>query len=197
MAVREIQTPLDETTIRSLRVGDEVFLSGVLVTARDVAHKYMVEKKPAFLRPLLRGAALYHCGPVMRKERKGWKAVSAGPTTSIREEPYTADVIQAYRVRAIIGKGGMGPRTLEACRRFGAVYLHAVGGAAVTLAQRVVQVREVHMLEEFGMPEACWVFEVDNFPAVVTMDAAGGSLHAEITARSHMALERFLGRAIR
>ncbi|MBI5500003.1 MAG: fumarate hydratase C-terminal domain-containing protein [Deltaproteobacteria bacterium] len=195
--MREIQTPLDETTVRSLRVGDEVFLSGVLVTARDVAHKFMVEKKPTFLRPLLRGSAIYHCGPVMKKERSTWKALSAGPTTSAREEPYTADVIQSYRVRAIVGKGGMGPRTLEACRRFGAVYLHAVGGAAVSLAQRVVHVRDVLKLDEFGMPEAFWVFEVEGFPTVVTMDASGASLHAEIAARSHMALERFLGRAIR
>ena len=197
MTVREIQTPLDETTIRSLRVGDEVFLSGLVVTARDVAHKFMVEKRPSFLRPFLRGSALYHCGPVMKKERNTWKAVAAGPTTSIREEPFTADVIQAYRVRAIIGKGGMGPRTLEACRRFGCAYLHATGGAAVSLAQRIVHVRDVLKLEEFGMPEAFWLFEVENFPAVVTMDASGASLHAEIAARSHMALERFLGRAIR
>ena len=197
MTVREIQTPLDETTVRSLRVGDEVFLSGLVVTARDVAHKFMVEKRPSFLRSFLRGSALYHCGPVMKKERNTWKAVAAGPTTSIREEPYTADVIQAYRVRAIIGKGGMGPRTLEACRRFGAVYLHAVGGAAVSLAQRIVHVRDVLKLEEFGMPEAFWLFEVENFPVVVTMDASGASLNAEIAARSHVALERFLGRAIR
>jgi fumarate hydratase subunit beta len=197
MTVREIQTPLDETTVRSLRVGDEVALSGLLVTARDVAHKFMVEKKPTFLRSILRGAALYHCGPVMKKERNTWKAVAAGPTTSIREEPYTAEVIQSYRVRAIVGKGGMGPRTLEACRRFGAVYLHAIGGAAVTLAHKIVQVRDVLKLDEFGMPEAFWLFEVENFPTVVTMDASGASLHAEIAARSHMALERFLGRAIR
>jgi fumarate hydratase class I len=100
-------------------------------------------------------------------------------------------------VRAVIGKGGMGPRTLDACRRLGAVYLHAVGGAAVTLAQRVVRVRDVLHLEELGMLEALWFLEVEGFPAVVTMDAAGGSLHAEIAARSHMALERFVGRAIR
>ncbi|MBI5487990.1 MAG: fumarate hydratase C-terminal domain-containing protein [Deltaproteobacteria bacterium] len=182
---------------RSLRVGDEVLLSGLIITARDVAHKYLVEKQPGSLRPLLRGAARYHCGPVMKKERSHWRAVSAGPTTSIREESYTADVMQAYRVRAIIGKGGMGPRTLEACRRFGGVYLHAVGGAAVSLAKCVVRVREVQKLEEFGMPEAFWFFEIESFPTVVTMDASGASLHAEIAARSHMALERFLGRAIR
>jgi fumarate hydratase class I len=133
----------------------------------------------------------------MKKERSQWKAVSAGPTTSIREEPYAADVMQIYRVRAIIGKGGMGPRTLEACRRFGGVYLHVVGGVAVSLAKCVVRVRDVQKLDEFGMPEAFWFFEVEGFPTVVTMDASGASLHAEIAARSHMALERFLGRAIR
>ncbi len=184
MTVRELQTPLDETTVRSLRVGDEVSLSGLVVTARDVAHKFMVEKRPSFLRSFLRGSAIYHCGPVMKKERGTWKAVAAGPTTSIREEPYTAEVIQSYRVRAIIGKGGMGPRTLEACRRFGATYLHATGGAAVSLAQRIVHVRDVLKLEEFGMPEAFWLFEVENFPAVVTMDAHGGSLHELVYAES-------------
>jgi fumarate hydratase class I len=146
---------------------------------------------------LLRGGVIYHCGPVMRKQRNRWITVAAGPTTSIREEPYQAQVIEQYGVRAVIGKGGMGPATLDACRRRGAVYLHAVGGAAVTLARRVVRVRDVLKLEEFGMPEAFWLYEVEDFPTVVTMDSAGGSLHAEIMARSHGALERFIGRAVR
>jgi fumarate hydratase class I len=197
MALRQLRVPLDETSVRALRVGDEVLLSGLVVTARDVAHKFMVEKRPTFLRPLLRGGVIYHCGPVMRKQRNRWITVAAGPTTSIREEPYQAQVIEQYGVRAVIGKGGMGPATLDACRRRGAVYLHAVGGAAVTLARRVVRVRDVLKLEEFGMPEAFWLYEVEDFPTVVTMDSAGGSLHAEIMARSHGALERFIGRAVR
>lgn len=195
MMKQQLRTPLDEATVRSLRVGDEVGLSGLVVTARDTAHKYMVERRPAFLRPILEGGALYHCGPVVKRERRKWKVVAAGPTTSAREEPYQADVIQTYRIRAVIGKGGMGPRTLEACRRFGAVYLHAVGGAAVTLARFVKSVRDVIKLEEFGAPEAFWLFEVEDLPTVVTMDANGGSLHAEVEARSHTNIERLLGRS--
>jgi fumarate hydratase subunit beta len=120
---------------------------------------------------------------------------SAGPTTSVRQEPYEADVIHHYRVRAVVGKGGMGPKTLEACRRYGAVYLHAVGGAGVSLGRFVRSVRNVYKLKEFGAPEAFWLFDVENFPTVVTMDSTGASLHAEIEARSHMALERLLGRS--
>ncbi len=195
MARREMRTPTDEATVRALRVGDEVAVTGTIITARDTAHKYMVDMRPAFLRPILQGAAIYHCGPIMRKERKGWSVVAAGPTTSAREEPYQADVIQRYRVRVVIGKGGMGPKTLDACRRHGAVYLHAVGGAAVTLAGYVKKVTDVLKLEEFGAPEAFWILEVEGFPTVVTMDAHGGSLHAEVEARSHMALDRLLGRS--
>lgn len=185
-----ITLPASEKEIRALSAGDRVALSGVIVTARDAAHKLMVERWPDFIAPLLRDGAIYHCGPVMRKEKAGWKAVAAGPTTSIREEPYEARVIEHYGVRAIIGKGGMGRRTLEALKEFGAVYIHAPGGAAPLLADRIVRTREVHLLDELGAPEALWVYEVEDFPGVVTMDARGRSLHEEVEQKTREARDR-------
>ena len=191
MAIR-IDLPVDEATIRTLKVGDEVSLYGRVITARDAAHKYMVEQRPDWLRPLLENNVIYHCGPVMKETRGKWEAVAAGPTTSAREEPYQGAVIGEYSVRAVIGKGGMGPKTLEALGKYGAVYLHAVGGLATVLADSVKNVPAVYMKEEFGGPEAFWVFEVEGFPAVVTMDSHGGSLHAEIKAKSGEAADRLI-----
>jgi fumarate hydratase class I len=189
-----LDVPISEAAVRELGVGDEVAIHGVIVTARDAAHKLMVERAPAELDPVLRGRLIYHCGPVMRRVRTGWEAVAAGPTTSIREEPYQATVLERYGVRGVIGKGGMGPATLEACQRLGAVYLHAVGGAAVTLASSVRRVLEVRMLEELGAPEAFWVFEVEGFPAVVTMDSRGRSLHAHVQSESEARQRALIGR---
>jgi fumarate hydratase class I len=183
---RKLELPIDEARIRELRVGDEVELSGPLVTGRDAAHKYLV-KAPhdATFDRMVRGTVLYHCGPVVKRDPEGgWTFVAAGPTTSIREEPYQAEVIARYGIRGIIGKGGMGPKTLAALQQFGAVYLHAIGGLAVVLAQCVARVREVYKLEELGVPEAMWHIEVKDFPTVVTMDSQGGSLHAEMEAAS-------------
>ncbi len=190
-----IDLPVSEEAIRRLRVGDEVRLFGNIVTARDMAHKYMVEQRPDWLRPLLAGSVIYHCGPVMKKTGRTWTAVAAGPTTSAREEPYQGTVIGEYQVRGVIGKGGMGPKTLAALKEHGAVYLHATGGAACVLADVVKGVEGVHMLEEFGVPEAFWVFRVEDFPAVVTMDSAGGSLHAEMKEKSAAAAARLIGGA--
>jgi fumarate hydratase subunit beta len=190
-----LDIPIAEKAVRGLRVGDEVSLHGIVVTARDAAHKLMVEKAPKDLDPLLRGGVIYHCGPVMRRRPQdgGWDVVAAGPTTSIREEPFQATVLAQYGIRAVIGKGGMGPRTLEACGRLGAVYLHAVGGAAVYLARSVSRVVEVRMLEELGPPEAFWVLDVDGFPAVVSMDSHGGSLHDIVQAESEARERDLLG----
>jgi fumarate hydratase class I len=179
-----IDLPVAEDAIRKLKVGDEVSLHGTIVTARDAAHKLMIETWPRFVEPLLKDGAIYHCGPVMAKKGDGWTAVAAGPTTSIREEPYEARVMAHYKVRVIIGKGGMGDSTLAACREVGAVYVHAVGGAAPLLADTVTRVRGVHLLDELGVPEAFWEFEVDGFPGVVTMDAAGRSLHRQVRAET-------------
>jgi fumarate hydratase class I len=192
--MKHIHLPVDEETTRSLRVGDEVSLHGLVVTARDAAHKLMVERRPDVVRSHLEGGAIYHCGPIMLERGGRYRVVSAGPTTSIREEPYEADVIAEYGVRAVIGKGGMGPRTSAALEEHGAVYLHAVGGAAVYLASFVERVRDVLMLDELGVPEAFWLFEVEGFPAVVTMDARGGSLHREVERASREGFDELLAR---
>lgn len=191
MAIR-IDLPVSEEKIRELEVGDEVRLYGDVITARDAAHKLMVEKRPEWLRPILANNIIYHCGPVMKKAGKTWTAVAAGPTTSAREEPYQGTVIGEYDVRAVIGKGGMGPKTLAALAEHGAVYLHAVGGLASVLAQAVKRVKDVKLLEELGVPEAFWIFEVEDFPAVVTMDSHGNSLHAEIKETSADAARRLI-----
>ena len=191
MAIR-IDLPVEAKVIRKLKVGDEVRLYGNVITARDMAHKYMVEQRPDWLRPLLLNNVIYHCGPVMKKTGKTWSAVAAGPTTSAREEPYQGPVISEYQVRAVIGKGGMGPKTLAALKKEGAVYLHAVGGLATVLAEAVKEVSGVYMLEEFGVPEAFWIFKVEDFPAIVTMDSHGKSLHTGIRSDSEKAAKRLI-----
>jgi fumarate hydratase class I len=157
-----------------------VLLSGRAYTGRDAVHHHLMKHDP----PVdLRGAALYHCGPVVVKEGDRWKVTAAGPTTSIREEPYQADVIKRYGVRAVIGKGGMGPRTLAALKDAGAVYLNAIGGAAQFYARTIRSVDGVSLME-FGTPEAMWHLTVEDFPAIVTMDAHGNSLHKEVEQQS-------------
>jgi fumarate hydratase subunit beta len=189
----KLKVPISEEQIRKLKVGDEVLLSGIIVTARDQAHKLMVEEKPDFIRKDLKESVIYHCGPVVKKEADGsWSFVSAGPTTSIREEPYQADVICEYNVRGVIGKGGMGAKTADGLKKCGAVYFHAVGGAGTLIANAVKKVKTVYKLEEFGTPEAFWVIEVEDFPLVVTMDSHGNSLHKEILEKSSEIAKRLL-----
>ena len=190
----ELRLPADEATIRELAVGDYVELTGRMITGRDAAHKWLLESFREEVAPFLQGTAIYQCGPVVRKNDDGsYDFVAAGPTTSIREEPYEADVIRQYGLRGVIGKGGMGPKTLDALGRYGAVYLHAVGGAAQVLAAAVKKVERVFMLEEFGVPEAMWVIEVERFPVMVTMDSHGGTLHEEVERESRERLARLLG----
>jgi fumarate hydratase class I len=168
--------PLTEAQMRALKVGDVVLLRGEMFTGRDNVHAYLMKNAP----PVdLHGGALYHCGPVMLKEGGRWKVKAAGPTTSSREEPYEADVIRRYGVRAVIGKGGMGPKTLAALQECGAVYLNGIGGAAQYYARTVEEVLGVHLME-FGIPEAMWHLRVKDFAAIVTMDAHGNSLHADV-----------------
>jgi len=172
----KLQTPLTDAQIRALKVGDVVLVSGRINTGRDAVHAHLVKHDP----PVdLKGSVLYHCGPVVAKQGDGWKVTAAGPTTSIREEPYQADIIRRYGVRAVIGKGGMGPRTLAALKEAGAVYLNAIGGAAQFYARTIDRVEGVSLLE-FGTPEAMWHLHVTDFPAIVTMDAHGSSLHKDI-----------------
>ena len=189
----KLSFPFTEEKIRALKVGDEVGLSGVVFTGRDAIHKYLHDGGALPPEVKLRDGILYHCGPVAMKDERGqWKVTAAGPTTSIREEPYQADIIGRFGLRAVIGKGGMGDKTLAACQQFGCVYLHAIGGAAQVLAECIKAVRGVYFMEQFGAPEAIWELEVENFPAVVTMDAHGHSLHREVFAASQAALEKRL-----
>jgi fumarate hydratase class I len=170
-----IEVPASEDRLRALRAGDEVLLSGRVVTARDRAHRHLVERPDERARALLAGRFVYHCGPVIAADaaRGGWRVVAAGPAPSMAEEPWEADVLARYGVRGIIGRGGMGPRTLAALGEHGAVYLDAAGALAVSLARRVTRVHGVHLLDELGPTEALWDVEVEDFPAVVTMDAHG------------------------
>lgn len=185
MATKKICFPAEEEAIRELKIGDELSISGIVITGRDMAHKYIVEEKPEWLRELLYNGAIYHCGPVMKKRGDGWEVISAGPTTSIREEPYEHIIINEYKVRGIMGKGGMGEKTLSALKQTGAVYIHLVGGAGVYTANYIKEVKGVYKLEEFGIPEAIWVLEVKGLKGVVTMDSHGFSLHEEIERKSY------------
>jgi fumarate hydratase class I len=171
-----LQAPLTEAQVRTLEVGDVVLISGRIYTGRDAVHAHLMKHEPAVD---LNGAVLYHCGPVVAREAEGWKVTAAGPTTSIREEPYQADIIRKFGVRVVIGKGGMGPKTLAGLKESGAVYVNAVGGAAQFYARCIERVHDVSHLE-FGTPEAMWHLEVRDFPAIVTMDSHGNSLHQEV-----------------
>jgi fumarate hydratase, class I len=184
-----LQAPLAEKDVRALKVGDVVMVSGRMFTGRDAVHSHLMKHTP----PVdLSGSVLYHCGPVVVKEEKdgnvGWRVTAAGPTTSIREEPYQGDIIKRYGVRAVVGKGGMGAKTLAALKEHGAVYLNAIGGAAQFYARSIEKVDGVSLLE-FGTPEAMWHLTVKDFPAIVTMDAHGNSLHKDIEQESGQHLE--------
>ncbi|HEX9090982.1 MAG TPA: FumA C-terminus/TtdB family hydratase beta subunit [Anaerolineales bacterium] len=207
--MRTLNMPLNDETIRSLKVGDPVLLKGVMITGRDAAHKWMVDtfikksRQPqgddldvyTAIKPLLAGGVIYHCGPVVAGlDTKQYRFVAAGPTTSIREEPYQGMVMKHFNVMGVIGKGGMGAKTLAACGEVPGVYLHAIGGAASLIAQTVTRVLGVYKLD-FGVPEAMWVIEVNDFPAVVTMDSHNGSLHASVEAHSKAVLQELLAKA--
>jgi fumarate hydratase class I len=179
-----LRSPVSEEQVRALKVGDVVLVSGEVFTGRDAVHAHLMKNPPPVS---LEGGVLYHCGPVMLKESGRWVTKAAGPTTSIREEPYQADIIRRYGVRAVVGKGGMGAKTLAALKECGAVYLNGIGGAAQYYARTVKRVLDVHLME-FGIPEAMWRLEVENFAAIVTMDAHGNSLHADVEKQTAGAL---------
>ena len=191
-----LSLPCDEQAIRSLKVGDFVELSGRMITGRDSAHHWLIKEFRSDVASTMKGSVIYHVGPVVKKHEDGtYSFVAAGPTTSAREEPYQADVIGRYGLRGVIGKGGMGPKTLAGLKEHGAVYFHAIGGAAQVLAESVKKVETVFQLAEFGVPEALWVIQVEDFPVVVTMDSHGGSLHAEVDKASKAKLDAILGLA--
>lgn len=207
--MRSVNIPISDNIICNLKVGEPVALNGIMVTGRDTVHKWLVEtfikksRQPQgddlevyeALKPLLAGGVIYHCGPVVSgMEAKEYKFVAAGPTTSIREEPYQADVMKHFDIKGVIGKGGMGAKTLKGCAEVPGVYFHAIGGAASYIAQSVTKVLGVYKLD-FGVPEAMWVIEVKDFPVVVTMDAHGQSLHAVVEESSGKLLAKLLAKA--
>jgi fumarate hydratase subunit beta len=202
----KLTVPIPDENIRQLNVGDTVSLSGTIITGRDAAHKWMIEtfihktREPQGddleiyddIKSLLDGGAIYHCGPVVGGLDSGdYRFVAAGPTTSTREEPYQGDVMRHFNAKAVIGKGGMGAKTLKACQEVPCVYLHAIGGAASLIAQSVQSVLGVHKLD-FGVPEAMWVIKVVDFPTVVTMDSHGISLHEQVKDLSKEALSKLI-----
>lgn len=204
--IKQLTLPIKKEEIQKLTVGDPVLLSGVILTARDMAHKWLVDTfiartSPASyedvqivdqMKKIAAGSLIYHCGPVVAKKADGkYQFTAAGPTTSLREEPYEAEVIDFLDLRGVIGKGGMGSRTLNACQKAPAVYFHAVGGAASLIAQCVTEVLDVYK-PEFGIPEAIWVIRVKDLPVIVTMDSHGNSLHTAVKERSFAALQTMI-----
>jgi fumarate hydratase subunit beta len=192
--MREITIPISPETIRELHTGDTVALTGVLATGRDAVHKWMIDtfirktREPTgddlevyeAIKPIFKESLIYHCGPVVSGLETGdYKFVAAGPTTSIREEPYQSEVMHHFDMRGVIGKGGMGANTLQACQDVPAAYFHAIGGAATLIAESVEEVIGVYKLD-FGVPEAIWVLKVNQFPVVVTMDSHGKSIHEDV-----------------
>jgi len=182
-------------TVLSLKAGDMVLINGRMITGRDKLHKYLFNEKPSKEQiPFdLEGTILYHCGPIVKKTPRGFVFVAGGPTTSMRVEMYEYRIISEYGIRGVMGKGGMGKQTMNALKENGCVYLNTIGGAAVYLADKVKGVAGVWKLEEFGMTEAMWILDVKDFPAIVTMDAFGRSLHEEINKDSYRELKKLIG----
>jgi len=205
--MKELTIPISVEDIRELHTGDTVGLTGIMATGRDAVHKWMIDtfirktSEPQGddlevyekIKPIFKESLIYHCGPVVSGLDTGdYKFVAAGPTTSIREEPYQSEVMHHFDMRGVIGKGGMGAKTLQACQDVPAVYFHAIGGAATLIAESVEEVVGVYKLD-FGVPEAIWVLNVKEFPVVVTMDSHGKSIHAEVEEASQAKLKELLG----
>ena len=189
--MKSLSYPFNKEKILDFHVGDQVLISGKLFTGRDAVHKYLHEGNPSPVN--LKNQIIYHCGPVMLKQPNGrYEVRAAGPTTSIREEPYQWEIMRDHGIVGVIGKGGMGAKTLQANKDYGCVYFHAVGGAAQVLAEKIKSVDGVYLLEQFGSPEAIWELRVEDFPVVVTMDAHGKSLHQNIEEQSSHKLKKLL-----
>lgn len=204
----ELHTPITDEEVLQLQVGDTVILTGIIVTGRDAAHRWLyknfcdpsgdpsTEDQKCFeeLKSYLHQGVIYHCGPVVSGvDVRQYHFLAAGPTTSIRHESYQADIMRLFNLKGVIGKGGMGKTTLDYCQKSPAVYFHAIGGAAVLIARSVKEVVGVYKLE-WGVPEAMWVIRVEQLPVIVTMDAHGTSLHEQIAETSKKVLDYLIGR---
>jgi len=182
MAVYKFKTPISEEDVRKLKVNDVLYVTGTIVTARDQAHRRALEffKQGKPLPVNLEGLVVFHCGPVVSKEGDKWKAVAAGPTTSTRMDLFEDEFIKNFKVRVIIGKGGMGKRTTDAMAKYGAVYGAFTGGAAILAAKAIKNVKSVEWLD-LGTPEAMWIFEVEEFgPLVVAIDSHGNNIFMDV-----------------
>jgi fumarate hydratase subunit beta len=182
MAVYKLKTPISEEDVRKLKVNDVLYVTGTIVTARDQAHRRALEffKQGKPLPLNLEGLAVFHCGPVVSKEGDKWTAVAAGPTTSTRMDLFEDEFIKDFKVRVVIGKGGMGKRTTDAMAKYGAVYGAFTGGAAILAARAIKNVKSVEWLD-LGTPEALWVFEVEEFgPLAVAIDSHGNNIFMDV-----------------
>jgi fumarate hydratase class I len=187
----KLDFPFSQQAVRKLKCGDMVLISGKMYTGRDAVHKRLHEGvKPPIE---LKNQIIYHCGPVVLQDKKTKKytVTAAGPTTSIREEPYQWEVMRDHGIVGVIGKGGMGQKTLDGCKQYGCVYFHAIGGAAQVLAEHIISVDNVYWLD-LGSPEAIWELTVKDFPVVVTMDSHGNSLHKDVQSLSEKNLKQFV-----
>ena len=192
MTEYHLTTPVDEETIKKLNIGDIIYLTGTIFTARDEAHVELMKNngRPGFN---MTGLGLYHCGPVMMKDSTGWRVISAGPTTSFRMESLEPKFLDMFPVKMIIGKGGMGEATIEALKKHKVVYVSYTGGAGALAAKGLGKVEGVHFLDELGMAEAVWIFEADEFgPLIVSMDHLGHSLYRNVNEVSAENLARLL-----
>lgn len=186
MSVYRLSTPVSEETVKKLEVNDTVYLSGTIVTMRDAAHRRALDfhKQGKQLPINLEGLAVFHCGPLMKKEDDGWRVVAAGPTTSMRMDLFEGDFIKNFRVRVVVGKGGMGKKTVDAMKKYGAVYGAFTGGAGVLAAKAIKQVKGVEW-SDLGMPEAMWILEVEDFgPLTVAIDAHGNNLFETVQTKA-------------
>jgi fumarate hydratase subunit beta len=193
LAVFKLKTPISEEDARKLKVNDVLYISGTMVTARDAAHKKALEliKKGKPLPIKLEGLAVFHCGPIIKKEDDKWVAVAAGPTTSSRMDQFEDEFIKNFKVRVVIGKGGMGKRTADAMQKYGAVYGAFTGGAGVLAAKCIKNVKTVEWLPDLGMPEALWVFEVEEFgPLTIAIDSHGNNLYEEVDKKAEESLKK-------
>lgn len=182
MAVYKFKTPISEEDVRKLKVNDVLYVTGTIVTARDQAHRraleFFKEGKPLPIN--LEGLAVFHCGPVVSKEGEKWIAVAAGPTTSTRMDIFEDEFIKNFKVRVVIGKGGMGKKTTDAMAKYGAVYGAFTGGTAILAARAIKNVKSVEWLD-LGTPEAMWIFEVEEFgPLAVAIDSHGNNIFMDV-----------------